>query len=250
MPLGNAYIKLGEITTAAAQELRQEEFGALGRPFYISAAQRGLTELNYATQFHKKEWIAEIPESLILELPSDLTEMDQAYVAHVDGCNIGETAILYIKPNMWHNGGEGYVAQNKGRNHDGLQYSLSWSQAPPNHLYFAGERGGKLFFSPSCRDRWGHVIIPYSGIGVDCFGEDFDVPMWAREAITDYVIHRAAIALERMDPQHLSRVIQRKEMELKSPQGSWTTALTRYKRLDKKGRYDNNAYNFRFGHYQ
>lgn len=250
MPLGNAYIKLSEIITDAAQELRQDEFGALGRPFYVSAAQRGLTELNYATQFHKKEWIEAIPESLILELPGDLTEMDQAYVAQMDGCNIGETAILYIKPNMWHKGAGGYFAQQKGRNYDATQYSIAWSQSPPNCLYYAGERDGKLFFSPSCRERFGHVVIPYSGIGVDCFGEDFQVPMWARVAITDYVVHRAAMALERTDPQHLRGVIQRKEMELKSSQGSWMTAIVRYKRLDKKGRFDNNATNFRFGHYQ
>jgi hypothetical protein len=250
MPAGNAFISLDEIITAAAQELGLLEFGALGKPFFVSSAQRGLTDMNYLTNFHKKLFTAEIPESLILEMPDDMTSMDQAYVAKMDGFNITSSSLLFIKPNMFHMGGEGYFAQNKGLNHDALQYSFKWNETPPHHLYFAGERDGKLYLSPSCRERWGHVVIPYVGLGMDCFGEDFQVPMWLREALTDYVIHKAALALERGDPQHLNRVIQRKESELKSPRGSWMMASRRYKEMDKKTRYDTTGYNFRFGHTQ
>jgi hypothetical protein len=249
MPAGNAYIKLDEVITAAAQELGQIEFGALGKPFFISAAQRGLQEMNYLTQFHQKQYIAEIPDSLIMPLPGDLTEKDQVYVASMDGCNISSSTILFIKPNMWHLGGEGYFAQNKGRNHDPMQYSLTWSEAPPGRLYFAGERDGTLFLSPGCKLNFGTLVIPYSGIGVDEFGEDFRVPQWCREAITDFIIHRAALALERGDPQYMRGVIQRKQYELTDPHGSWFTASGRFKRMDKKTRYDTAAYNFRFGHY-
>jgi len=250
MPAGNAFISLDEIITAAAQELGMTEFGALGKPFFISAAQRGLQEMNYLTQFHQKEYIAEIPESLIMELPCDLTEKDQVYIARMDGCNIESSTILFIKPNMWHLGGDGYFAQNKGRNRDGNQYSLTWSEAAPDHVYFAGERDGRLFLSPSCKSAFGHLVIPYSGVGVDTFGEEFKVPQWCREAITDFVIHRAALALERGDPQYMRGVIQRKQQELTSPSGSWFTASGRFKRMDKKTRYDTAAYNFRFGRYE
>ena len=84
---------------------------------------------------------------------------------------------------------------------------------------------------------------------MDCFGEDFEVPMWAREAITDFVIHRVALAIEREDPQFMARVISRKEGELKGNGGSWQNAIWRYKRSDKKQRYETSIYNFDFGSY-
>lgn len=247
MPLGNAYVKLGEIIAAAAQELRDDDFGRLGRPFYVSAAQRGVSDMNYATNFFKKMFVADIPEDNIIELPNDLTEKDQAYVAQADNCNVTSSSILWIKPNMISFGGTGYIAQNKGRNHDVLQWSLQPGENPPNHLYFAGERSGKLYLSPSCRARFNKVFIPYTGIGVDCFGEEFDVPMWAREAITDYVILRAARALQREDPQFLRTVVGDKQWEMTNSQGSWMTAIWRYKRSDKKTLYDTAGYTFDFG---
>lgn len=248
MPLGNATFDMGEILTAASQELRDPEFGRLGKPFYVSACQRGLTEMNSHTNFYKKTWQSSIPENLILELPQDLTETDGIYLFSGTDCNIQTSTILFIKPNMWHQGGEGYIANNKGKNRDELQWSLKWNEAPPNHIYFAGLRGGKLYMSPSCR-TFEKIHIAYTGLGMDCFGEDFRIPHWCREAITDFVIHRAALAMEREDPQFLARVIARKENELKSPSGSWYTAIGRYKRLDKKGRYDTTAYTFRLGHF-
>lgn len=248
--LGNAYISVDEIITAASQELRDAGFThGIQRPVYLSAAQRGLEQMNNRTSFFKKMFFAEIPDNLIIDLPGDMTGKDQVYLFNGDTCNISTSTIMFIKPNMWHQGGEGYIANNKGRNNDPLQYSFSWSETPPNCLYFGGEYNGKLYLAPSCR-RYDRLMIPYVGLGVDCFGEDFKVPHWAREAITDYVIHRVALMMERDDPQFLARVINRKENELKSPTGSWYTAITDYKKLDKKGRYDSNAYNYKFGHLQ
>lgn len=247
MPLGNAKFNVSEVIIAAAQELRDEEFGRLGRPFYLSAAQRGLQEMNSATNFFKKQWDSEIPASLQLELPTDLTETDQIYLVRGSGNNITSSTPLFIKPNMWHKGGDGYVANNKARNHDDFQFSLAWSEAPPAHIYFAGLRNGTLYLSPSCKN-WDRLLVMYTGLGVDCFGEDFEIPHWCREAITDFVIHRAALAMEMENPNFYARVIARKENELKAPNGSWWTAVGRYKRLDKKGRYDTTAYTFRIGH--
>ena len=244
---GNANIALSEVVTAVAQELRDEEFGRLGRPFYVSAIQRALGEMNKRTLFFKKEVIADIPADRIYELPQDLSEKDQIYLLS-STCGVVNSTILFTKPNMVHFGGLGYVAQNKGLNLDGLQWSLDTTQLPPSCLFFAGERMGKLYLSPSCL-LWSKIYIPYTGIGVDCFGEDFVVPFWCREAITDWAIHRAALAMEREDPQFLARIIARKEVELKSPSGTWWTAIGDYKRMDKQQRYDTIAYTMRFGHF-
>ncbi|HNR54208.1 MAG TPA: hypothetical protein PKJ19_03510 [Flavobacteriales bacterium] len=245
--LGNSYVTIDQIITDAAQELRDEEFGRLGKPFYVSAAQRALTEMNYDTNFFKKEFVATIPENNIIELPSDLTEMDQAYLFSGDNCNISTSTILWIKPNMIHQGGTGYFAQNKGKNRDKLQWSFTRTETAPHRLYFAGLRNGRLYLSPSCRAAFEKVFIPYSGIGMDCFGSDFEIPMWAREAITDNVILRAAKAIQREDPQFMRMIVSDKTTERTSPQGSWMRAVIRYKRSDQKQRYDDAGYNFTFG---
>lgn len=249
--LGNSYLPVGEIITAAAQELRDGDFShGLGRPFYLSAAQRALTAMNYETGFYKKIFNEPIPESLIIDLPEDMTAKDQIYIYRGDTCSVESSTILFVKPNMFHFGGDsGYIAQNKGRNRDALQYSLKWSESPPTRLFFCGEYNGKLYLSPSCLAAYERIFIPYSGIGVDCFGEDFKVPMWAREAITDWVIHRIALALEREDVQFYRGVIARKENELKGPMQSWKSAINLYKRSDKKQRYDTSAYTYDFGRY-
>lgn len=249
MPAGAATYPLSEILTAAAQEIRDDEYGRLGRPFYVSAAQRALGAMNKRTSFFKKVDVLQIPENLVVTLPKDLTEKDDIYLFSGDECNIGIAPTLWIKPNAFHFGGTGYVAHNKGIA-DPLTWWNGWefpvNFAPLNCLYFAGEFNGTLKLSQSC-SQFTSLLLLYTGLGVNCFGEDFDVPEWCREAITDWVIHRAACALEREDPQFLGRLIARKEAELKTPQGSWATAIWDYKRMDKKERYDNTVYNTRFG---
>lgn len=247
--LGASYISVGEIITAAAQELRDGDFShGLGRPFYLSLAQRGLTDMNYATNWHKRIFNEPIPENLVIDLPSDFTEADQFYVYSGDECSSTRSTIVFVKPGLhFLKESQSFIANGMGRNLDAMQFSQKWSQSPPDCLFFGGLYNGKLYLSPSCGAAFNRVYIPYTGIGVDCFGDDFKVPMWAREAITDYVIHKAALTLEREDIQFFRGVIARKEGELKAPRGSWYTAIDRYKRSDKKTRYDTVAYTFDFG---
>lgn len=247
MPAGNATISLGEVILAASQELRDEGFQRIGKPVYVSAAQRALQKLNDETSFYKKIFEAPIPEDLILDLPCDLTAKDSVYLFSGDDCDITTSTILFIKPNMYHKGGSGYLANNKGRNLDVLQWSLSPTQIQPQHLYFAGEYNGKLYLSTSCQ-RFDKVHIRYVGIGVNEMGDDFDIPMWAREAVTDFIILRCALRMELTDQRKYTPIINRKTIEMKSTDGSWAQAKWQYKKLDKKGRYDSHAYNFGFGH--
>ncbi len=248
MSAGTASVPVGEVIKFAADELRDGEFGRLGRPFYLSAAQRGLVEMNYQTRFYKKVFEAKIPDDFILDLPCDVTGNDMILLYSGDQCTYQNSTVLHIKPNMIHKGGDGYLANNKGFNPDWLQQSYDRTQKPPHTLYFAGQQMGKLYLSQNCATVYDKVHITYTGLGMEDIGDDFQVPYWCREAITDFVIDRAAKAMEREDPQFLGRVINRKQDELKSPRGSWTEAVYRYKRLDKKGRYDWGEYLHRFGH--
>jgi hypothetical protein len=247
--LGNNYLPLSEIITAAAQELREEEFGVLGRHFYTSAAQRGLKQMNLVTQFFKMDAVLDIPPSRIVELPKDLTGKDYVYLFSGTSCDIGCAPTLWIKPGMFHLGGSGFVSQNTGLADPLIPWAFPINFAPANFIYYAGERRGKLYLSPSCAG-FEKLLILYTGIGVECFGEDFEVPIWCSEAITDFVILKAAQARRREDPKAMGEYIADKKFEMNSVQGSWNKAIWDYKKSDKKRRYDQSVTNTRFGRYQ
>lgn len=254
MKTTNSFVPVSEIITDAAAPLKDWDFGRLGRPFYISAAFRGLRKMCFDTNFNKRVWTAEInQDSMTLDLPKGYIECDGAWVYNGTHCDVARSTVLFIKDNMHRLGGSGYIANNKWNNHDPLQYSFGptahpggWSSDPPHCLHFAGTFNGRIYFSDSCR-QYQYVHMMYTSSVEQC-DDDIDIPEWAAEAITDYVTYRAAEALEREDPQYLRGLIARKENEMKAPNGSWRTAEYYYKRLDKKGRYDLAAKTFRFGH--
>lgn len=258
MKTTTSFVPLSEVIDDAAMPLQDIGFQRLGRPFYVAAAFRGLRALCFETNFNKRTWTKEVPDNLILDLPPGYIEADGAWLYNGDECNVQKSTVLYIKDNMHRLGGAGFIANNKWRNHDPLQYSYrdggwrngsdAWSEEPPHHLHFAGTFNGQLMLSQSCSQyRYVHMLYTAS-VGDDCT-DDFNVPEWASEALTDYVTMRAAEYLEREDPQFLGRLIERKREEMKAPNGTWRNALWYYKRLDKKGRYDLAAKIFRFGHF-
>lgn len=252
MSLGNSFIPLENVLFDAAQELDDTEYRkAGGRPFYLSAAQRGVSKMFKDTMLDSRTWSAEIPDNLILRLPDGLEEIDAAYLYNGDHCDVSFSQKLYIKSGMYRLGGSGYLAGDKWTNYpDPLQFSHGawggWSCQPPPWVFFAGRHDGTLFLSESCTS-FSRVSIAYQGIGVDCFGEDFKVPYWMRDAITDYVVMRAAKRMRRQDPQYLTMIIREKEAEMKNPGGSWLTAMAYAKRMDRKTRDDTRVYLETFG---
>lgn len=254
MKTTTSFVPVGEVITDAVAPLRDWDFGRLGKPFYVSAAFRALRKMCFDTNFNKRIWTAEInQDTLINELPKGYLEADGAWLFNGDQCNVNYSTVLFIKDNMHRLGGSGYVANNKWINLDPMQFSYGptarfngWSSDPPACLHFAGTFDGTIHFSDSCRQyQFVHMLYTSS---VDQCDDDLRIPEWAAEAVTDYITMRGAEALEREDPQHLSRLIARKDAEMKAPNGSWRTAEYYYKRLDKKGRYDLAAKTFGFGH--
>jgi len=240
------YLPVGQIITDAAMELNDEEFRRLTRPFYLAAAQRGMSKMLKEVFGDERYWNTTIPQNGIVQLPKGVNGLKGAWLYNGDACNVSKSTPLFIKKNMHKLGGEGYIANNTWHNHDPLQYSFG-VQNEPHHTYFAGYINGELHLSQTCQS-FQRIHILYYGTGEDCVGEDFDVPEWMREALIDFVIHRGALRLEREDPQFLARVIDRKQNELKAPNGSWTQAKFIFKRMDPKTRYDTIAMMHRFGH--
>jgi len=255
MSTGNSYIPLENVLFDAAQELNDDEYRkGGGRPFYVSAAQRGMSKMFKDTMTDERKWEADIPANLILELPKGLEEIDAAYLYNGDSCNVSLSQKLYIKRNMYRLGGAGYLAGDKWNNYlDPLQFSHGfgggwggWSCQPPPYLFFAGRHDGVLYLSEGCAS-FNKVALVYQGIGMECFGDDFRIPYWMRDAITDYIILRVAKKLRSQDPVLMREIIREKEIEMKMPGGSWLTAMGYAKRMDRKTRDDTRIYLETFG---
>lgn len=242
MSKGTGIVPIGDVLMDAAQELNDPEFRRLTRPFYVAAAQRGVSLLTKETMSGQRSWSA--PTAKVVKLPKGLEEFDAIYVYNGDACDVSQSKEVYIKPNMHRLGGEGYLARDKWDNFpDPLKYSHGWNTTPPPNVYFAGLWNGELHMSDSCLS-FARVHIDYQGIGVDCLGEDFDIPYWMREAITDFVVLRGAKALMREDPQYLRALANDKKQELAR---SWLDAKAFYKRMDRKTREDTRVYLESFG---
>lgn len=254
MATGNSFIPLGDVLFDAASEVSDPEFKkAGGRPFYVGAAQRAVGKMFKDTSLDSRTWETDVPSSLLIELPNGLEEIDAAYLYNGDHCNVSFSQKLYIKRNMYRLGGGGYLSGDKWYNYpDPLQFSHgsgawgAWSSTPPPWVFFAGRHNGFLFLSDSCT-AFNRISIVYQGIGVDCLGDDPKIPYWMRDAVTDYIVLRAAQKLRFQDPVLMREIIREKEMEMKSNQGSWNTAMIYGKRMDRKTRDDTKNYLESFG---
>ena len=246
MATGSSYVPLEDVIFDAASELGDGDYRkGEGRPSYVAAAQRGVSKMFKDTMMDFRTWTTEINNRPIIDLPSGLEEIDAIYVQGGDACNTGLSRKVYVKNDMHRLGGEGYTAGDQWYNWaDPLQYSHGWSQQPPPNLLFCGRWQGQLHLSDSCMS-WAILRVDYQGLGMEKLGDDFKVPYWMRDAITDYVVMRIAQKLRRMDKQYMTQIIREKQVEMDS--GSWRTAKIYAKRMDRKMRDDTVTYMETYG---
>lgn len=243
MITGGTYVPVSQVIGDAAIELGDPEFRKYTYPAYVSAAQRALSRLFHDVPADIRHFEADITPTLIIDLPWGMTEKSLACVYNGDQCDFVNVQNLFIKPHMWHSGGQGYVANNVGYGVD-LVGPLAWNcPYPQQWIYFAGESNGKLYLSQSC-SGFQKVHITYSGLGIECLGDEFQIPEWAREAIADMVMLRAAKALKKIavdkDRQDYMDIIRDKEQAtaITNPNGTWLQALGYWGRMGEKERMD------------
>lgn len=246
MSTGNSYVPLETVLYDAASELGDEDYRkAGGRPFYVAAAQRGVSKMFKDTMMDFRTWTTLIDGRPIIEMPEGLEEIDAIYVQSGEDCNTGESRKVYVKNDMHRLSGQGYTAGDQWYNGlDPLQFSHGWSSTPPPNLFFCGRWQGQIHLSDSCLS-WAVLRIDYQGLGMEKIGDDFAVPYWMRDAITDFVVMRAAQKMRRLDKQFMTMIIREKETQME--RGSWLTAMAYAKRMDRKTREDTNIYNETFG---
>lgn len=254
MITSSTYIPVSEVIGAAAMELGDPEFRKWGKPAYESAAQRALSTLCHDVDADERHWEAEIPESMILQLPFGMNTKSIAMLFNGDHCDMMNGKNLFIKPNYFHKGAPnvGGVANNHGSGEDLAQWWCGNSIVGAwwgNSIFYAGESNGCLYLGPSCA-AFQKLHVTYSGIGIDQWGCDFNIPEWAREAIINQVIERGAADLWAMTRDNFYRAIQqdkKQENSITNVNGSWIRALRWWSRMDRKQRTDAWTYSTWFG---
>ena len=234
------YIPAGEVILDAAQAVNDDGFRALQRPFYMSQVQQAITELAFDTSYHERVWEEVIPSTAKLALPSDMVNINVIYLFNGESCDVNNSQVCHIKYNYQHKGGEGYTAQNKWNNLQDPIIPPAGFGEPPDTLYYYGIQQGFIMLSPNCTS-FERIRIEYAGTGVK-FGDEPMVPGFARQAVTEYVIHKAARVRQHENPNLFRPIMNDAMDQLKSPQGEWIKARARIGRMTKAEREDMYAY--------
>ena len=240
-------IPASEVIGDASEALNDLELRKWTPAAYESAAQRALSNLCHDVDADERHWEAEIPESLIIKLPFGMHRKSLVMAFNGDHCDMNGANTVFEKPNYFHKGGDGAVANNWGSGEDLIQGPQSPLYA--GSLLFYGESNGCLYLSEACRG-YQKIHITYYGIGIDKWGCDFNIPEWARDAIGYYIIEKGAGALWMLTRDTDYRAIQKDaklELAITNPNGAWITALRRWSRMDRKQRTDTWTYSSWFG---
>ncbi len=239
MSRDTVYISVDNIITDASQELRDPEQRKVPYATYRSMAQRAVQELCYDVPWDERTFDVEVPGNRILELPDGVTSLLAVWLYNGDACNVSTSTKVFIKPNMVSKGGGGYLANNKTPGGDLGPFPWFGQSSGYGVVNYAGISDGKMYLSENCLS-YQRIMVRYSGIGMECFGEDFQVPGWAREAVTDFIILKAARMLMQDDMRYYPMVVRDKEVQVSTgnPNGTWCRALGRWNRMDQKERDD------------
>lgn len=251
--LNSAYIPTKDVKLAVMQELNDTQ-GRYGHPFYMDIIAQATRQMALETGFDIRHWEGNVTEDLIVDCPTMIGMDNNAWLYNGQECNIDRATTLFIKPNMWHKGGAGYLANMRWVNHDGMNMNPGGGIGdygaqqwwPSGCLHYAGFYRGKLYLSATCA-RYEKIHITYNGLGSECWGDDVDIPQWAATAITDWAVRQGARRLRWRDPQYTS-IIREKNAELEGRDGSWLKAKVAFSRMDNKQRSDMAAYMGRYGH--
>lgn len=242
------HIRASDVVTDITQATGDEGCRVLARHFYLSQIQQAVTELGFDSGFDIRSWEENIPSTLKLKLPDNIVNPINIYLFNGDSCDIGASARLHVKYNFKHKGGDGFLANQRG-----IPNSIGDPLIQPTldpalngeGLFYGNIQNGMLMFSSNC-GAWQKVHVEYMGQGFDAFGDEVSIPAFARQAITDYVIHKTARARMRENPAYWRAVMADHQAQLSQVGGSWQTARKRAAMMSKWERADMNAYNSTF----
>ena len=244
-----SYISHKMISADASMKSGDKEFKYHPEGFYMSLIQEALQELSFDTFFLENEKVYDIGDCLKFPMPEGAFNVREIYLYNGDQCNPSGKQNVYYKRN-YHN----RISMNNWKNDRDPFYPKSGREVPSN-LYYCGIRNGVIELSPNCKS-FQKLVVRFNGLLCN-IGEVPTIPMFFRQAVTDFVIVEALsarIAEMSEDPKKIQAwqfILNRHERKMMEPYtGSWETAQHRAKTLDRKMREDINEYHAKLNAYQ
>lgn len=224
----------------AAQAAHDPGTGAVGYPVYRSLLQQALEKLSWEVPWDLRHLDAEVADTRRVQLPPKFVGINNIWLYRGEACAPTVTTNVILKDNYSHGNDRG-AFQNVNWNNVENGYVRSSGFTEPWNVHYAGIRGGELHLSPQCHG-WDRIRVEYIGIGVDAFcpDEPLRVPLFARQALVDYV---AMMALEHRivtegKEQLFTMRYKSKREECLSRGGSWENALMYWGQMDEKDKSD------------
>ena len=241
------FIPAKEIITDVVQTLGDEEYREKSFPYYMQLVQRAVTELAFDTAFDSRIFEANIPANLRIELPAGLANIEKLLLYNGEKCSPEHSVECHWHRHFLNKTDGGYLAANNYHNEDDhIIPRMGASDTAPSDLYYWNIQNGVLMLSSNC-NVWERVHVRYAGMGYVKFGDEPHVPMFAREAIIAFVLHKAATAMKIRDPQRYSAIAAEAKADIDRYGGPWSDAIKRMAALDRAQRKDMEAYYDRFG---
>lgn len=236
------FVTVNEILADVLSVVDDENFNLRSRGYYTSQIQQALEELAIESFFDHRTVTVKIPEDLRIEIPKGTFNLKNMYLFNGDECNIETSTPVYLKKNFINApSGNGYVANNKGRNDRDRFHKDSFREENPSNLFFYGIQNGMIMLSSSCKS-YENLFIELNGLGQEL--DDLPIiPIFLRQAVKDYVaikVLQVKIAKVPMAEYNrwLSILNVHKESKGNDFTGSWMEAQRRVRRLDDKARRD------------
>tara|TARA_R110000782_G_scaffold226792_1_gene313582 strand:- start:259 stop:1008 length:750 start_codon:yes stop_codon:yes gene_type:complete len=226
------------ILADVANKSGDKEFKYDSPGHYMGLIQEALQELSFDTFFLEKEKVFDITEGCLkLTLPSGFFNIKQIFGYSGEDCNPQGKVNIY-----WKNNYKNKMARDSWAN-TGDPFHKNRGSNPPGNLFFCGIYNGIVELSENCSSL-SKVVVRASGLITDV-GETPVIPMFFRQAVTDYCVTEA-LSTRIANNVHMNKevpfwqaIMNRHEARLRKPfTGSWDRAQERVKIMDSKTRED------------
>ena len=220
-----------------ANKSGDKEFKWDSTGFYMGLMQEALQELSFDTFFLQVEKVFEIEEGCLkLTLPSGFFNVKEVF--GYSGADCSPEA----KKNIWYKSGFKNRMSRDDWNNDDPFYKRRGNN-PPGNLYYCGISNGVVHLSENC-GSFSKVVVRANGLITDV-GETPVIPMYFRQAVTDYCVVEALSTRIANNVQMTTEVsfwqaiMNRHNTRLTAQfTGSWDKAMERVKTMDTKSRRD------------
>lgn len=246
-----SFLDLVSIDECLADALRivgDEDMRQFPKGFYQRQARRGIEQLSFHTYFLKLYTVFDVPETLVIDMPSGSFNMRDIYVYSPtsdmqentdpqifrNDCIVSGSMRCFYKSGFIR-GVNGAIARNMPFRKDPFIITHHDNE----ELYF-GMANGQVFLSEACKN-YKKVMLVYNGVPRDIYTRKI-IPPFAAEAIIGFVVERTLFAMLFRDKSLMS-LWQMSRDDLYNPRsrtepGKWDNAKYLLRKMDKKSRDD------------